>query len=154
MLRALLKMIGLYGALLGVLDAATAASRWQTGAGGAQQRFVEGVQSTSKDPTALAAAQAQKMLNGVTQAVTSGYWQQRLADVGKTGWQQATVAKAANYGVGVQAAGSKYQQGYQQFWNYMTPYLNQVLSMPKNTLADSIARATAYIQASAGYRKS
>lgn len=153
MFKTLVRMILLPFAALAVVDSATAQQRWQAAAGSAQQKFTEGVQTTSKDPTALAAAQSQKMLNGVTQAVTSGYWQRRLADVGKAGWQAATVAKAANYGTGIQASGTKYQQGYQNFWNYATPYLNQVLGMPKNTLADSIARATAWIQAAAGYQK-
>jgi hypothetical protein len=135
------------------VDAATATQRWQAAAGSAQTAYTQGVQNTTKDPTALAAAQAQKMLNGVTQAVTSGYWQRRLADVGQNGWKQATVAKAANYGVGVQASASKYQAGYQAFWNYMTPYEQQLQSMPKATLADSIARATFWIQNSAAYQK-
>lgn len=153
MLRMILRALGLSLIFGGVVDAATAQQRWQSAAGAAQTKYVDGVQSTSKDPTALAAAQAQKMLNGVTQAVSSGYWQRRLADVGKSGWQSATVAKAANYGTGIQASGTKYQQGYTAFWNYATPYLNQVLGMPKTSLADSIARATAWIQAAAGYQK-
>lgn len=153
MLKMILRALGLSMVVSGVLDAATAQSRWQQGASAGQTRYVEGVQSTPKDPTALAVAQSQKMLNGVTQAVTSGYWQRRLADVGKAGWQSATVAKAANYGTGIQASGTKYQQAYQNFWAYATPYLNQVQSMPKTTLADSIARATAWIQAAAGYQK-
>ena len=135
------------------LDAASAQQRWQQAASTAQTRYTEGVQSTSKDPMALAAAQGQKMLAGVTNAVSSGYWQRRLNDVGKSGWQQATIAKANNYSNGINASGSKYQQGYQNFWSYMTPYYNQLESMPKNSLADSIARATFWIQNSASYQK-
>lgn len=153
MLSIILRALGLSLVVGGVLDSTTAAQRWSQGASGAQTRYTEGVQSTAKDPTALAAAQSQKMLNGVTQAVTSGYWQRRLADVGKTGWQQATLAKANNYSTGIQAGVSKYQAGYQSFWNYATPLLNQVQSMPKTSLADSIARATAWIQGAAQYQK-
>lgn len=136
-----------------MLDATTAAQRWQQSAAGAQQRYTEGVQSTPKDPTSLAAAQAQKMLNGVQQAVTSGRWQRRLAEVGKAGWQTATLAKANNYSVGIQASGTKYQQGYQQFASYMQPFQNQLDSMPRNSLADSIARATFWIQNAAAYKQ-
>ena len=135
-----------------MLDPATAAQRWQQSASGAQSRYTEGVQNTSKDPTALAAAQAQKMLNGVTQAVTSGRWQRRLAEVGATGWKSATVAKANNYSVGIQASGTKYQQGYGAFASYMQPYQNQIAGMPSNNLADSIARATAWITNAANYK--
>ena len=135
-----------------MLDSATAAQRWQSAASTAQTRYTEGVQNTSKDPTSLAAAQAQKMLNGVQQAVTSGRWQRRLAEVGKQGWQSATLAKANNYSTGIAAGGTKYQQGYGAFAAYMQPYQNQINSMPKNSLADSIARATAWIQNAANYR--
>jgi hypothetical protein len=135
-----------------MLDAATAAQRWQSAASTAQTRFTEGVQNTQKDPTALAAAQAQKMLNGVQQAITSGRWQRRLSEVGQAGWKSATLAKANNYSTGIQASGSKYQQGYGAFAAYMQPYQNQIAGMPKNSLADSIARATAWIQNAANYR--
>lgn len=135
-----------------MLDAATAAQRWQSAASTAQTRYTEGVQGTNVDPTALAAAQANKMLQGVQQAVTSGRWQRRLAEVGAAGWKSATLAKANNYSTGINASGPKYQQGYGAFAAYMQPYQNQINSMPKNSLADSIARATAWIQNAANYR--
>jgi hypothetical protein len=136
-----------------MLDSATAAQRWQQSASGAQTRYTEGVQATSVDPTALAAAQASKMLQGVQQAITSGRWQRRLAEVGAAGWKSATLAKANNSSTGIAASGSKYQQGYGQFAAYMQPYQNQINSMPKNSLADSIARATAWIQNAANYKQ-
>ena len=136
-----------------MLDAGTAAQRWQSAASTAQTRYTEGVQSTSKDPTALAAAQAGKMLAGVQQAVSSGRWQRRLAETGKAGWQSATLAKANNYSTGISAGLAKYQQGYGAFAAYMSPYQSQIQSMPKNSLADSIARATAWIQQAAAYKQ-
>src|SRR5207237_10650583 len=57
-----------------VVDSATATQRWLAGASQGQQRFVEGVQSTTKDPTQLAQAAAPKLLANFTQAVTSGRW--------------------------------------------------------------------------------
>lgn len=136
-----------------MLDAGTAAQRWQQSASGAQSRYTEGVQATTKDPTALAAAQASKMLAGVQQAVTSGRWQRALAEVGGTQWKAITVAKANNYSTGINASGPKYQQGYAAFANYMQPYQNQIQSMPKTTLADSIARATSWITNAANYKQ-
>lgn len=93
------------------------------------------------------------MLLGVQNAVNSGYWARRLADVGKQGWIAACQAKQNNYGTGIAAGQTKYEQGYTAFWNYAQPVLTQVLSMPKVTLADSIARATAWIQGAAAYQK-
>lgn len=127
--------------------------KWVQAAGSAGAAYAAGVQNTTKDPTSLAAAQAQKMLAGVNAAVTTGYWQKRLADVGQSGWKAAVQAKQANYGVGVAAAENKYVAGITNFWNFMTPVLNQIDSMPKVTIADSIARATTWIQAAASYQK-
>jgi hypothetical protein len=135
------------------VDAATAASRYAASAGTASQRYTEGVQATNKDVGALAAAQAPKMLANVTAAVTSGYWAQRTIEGGAK-WKSNTIAKASNYSTGIQQGQQAYQQGYGQFWNYMGPYWQQIQSMPKTTLGDSIARASAWITAASNYRKS
>lgn len=138
---------------MAVPSAATAGASWLAGAQGAQPKWLAGVQQTTSDPTALAAQAASKMLLGVQNAVNSGYWARRLADVGKSGWQAACQAKQNNYGTGIAAGQTKYEQGYTAFWNYAGPVLTQVQSMPKVTLADSIARATAWIQGAAAYQK-
>ena len=138
---------------MAVPSASAAGASWLQGAQGAQPKWLQGVQTTPLDPTQLAAAAANKMLLGVQNAVNSGYWARRLSDVGKGGWQAACAAKQNNYGTGIAAGQTKYEQGYTQFWNYAGPQLAQVLSMPKVTLADSIARATAWIQAAAAYQK-
>ena len=138
---------------MAVPSATTAGTSWLQGAQGAQPKWLQGIQTTTVDPTAAAAAASNKMLLGVQNAVNSGYWARRLADVGKSGWQAACVAKQNNYGTGIAAGQNKYEAGYTAFWNYAAPQLQSVLSMPKVTLADSIARATAWIQAAAAYQK-
>lgn len=138
---------------MAVPSATVAGASWLQGAQGAQPKWVSGVQNTTTDPTAAAAAAANKMLLGVQNAVNSGYWARRLADVGKGGWTAACLAKQNNYGTGIAAGQTKYEQGYTAFWNYASGPLSSVLAMPKVTLADSIARATAWIQAAAAYQK-
>lgn len=130
-----------------------AGQAWLNAAPQATQNYVAGINSTTVDPTALAAAQAQKALLNYSAVINSGEWARRLADAGQAKWKQQSIAKQANYGVGYQAGQTAYEQGYTAFWNYMTPYLNQLYSMPKTTLADSIARATFFIQNAAGYQK-
>src|SRR5206468_10149164 len=105
-----------------IVDAATATQRWTQGAAQGQQRFVEGVQSTSKDPTALAIAQQQKLLANFTTAITSGRYARNLARVGKAGWQSATIAKASNYSTGINASASKYEQA-------IGPVLSQIATL-------------------------
>lgn len=128
-------------------DLATTVGRWRTGAGGAQQAFIDGVQRTEKDPTQLAIANAQGMLAGVTEAVTSGRWQRNLAAVGKQGWQSKTVAKAANFGVGIAA-------GEQAYADAMTTWLPRIhtaaasaKAMPGQTLQQRLQRSAAFATA-------
>jgi len=134
-------------------SAQQAGQAWLNAAPSATQAYVAGVQGTTVDPTALAAAQAQKALLNYSAVINSGEWARRLADAGITKWKQNTLAKQGNYSTGYQAGQTAYEQGYTSFWNYMSPYLNQLYAMPKTTLADSIARATFFIQNAAAYQK-
>jgi len=127
-----------------VVDAATAAQRWTQGAAQGQQRFIEGVRSTQKDPTALAIAQQNKLLANFTQAVTSGRFARNLAKVGKQGWQAATEAKAANYSTGISASAGKYEAAIGPVLAQIGSLQQQLNSMPKATFADSIARMVAF----------
>lgn len=135
-------------------SAQTVAEKWAQRAGAAGQAYVDGVMSTTIDPTQRAAAAAQKALTGYQSAITSGRWQRRLAEVGQAGWRAGVQAKgAANYGVGIAAAKAKYQAGYADFANAMSGTLSQIESMPKVTLQDSLARSAAWITAAAAYRQ-
>ncbi len=127
-----------------IVDAQTAAQRWQQSAGAAQQRFTEGVQQTTKDPTALAQAQSAKLLNNFTQAVTSGRWGRNLARVGKAGWQAATVAKAQNYSTGINASVEKFAAAIAPVLAFEAQLQARIEAMPSTTLADSIQRMTVW----------
>jgi hypothetical protein len=134
------------------VDPATAAQRYAAAAGTAQTRYTEGVQASTKDVGQLAAAQAPKMLQGVQNAINTGYWQRRVVEGGAK-WKANTIAKASNYANGIQQGQTAYQQGYSAFWQAMAGPYQQLQNMPKTTLADSIARATYWIQAAASYQK-
>jgi hypothetical protein len=134
-------------------DPGATATKWSQNASAAAGTWAQAVQQTTKDPTALAAAQAQKMLAGVQAAVTSGFWQRRLADVGISGWKAAVQAKQANYGVGVSAAQSRYQAGIAAFWNYMGPTLSQIEANPPQNLQQAIANMTLWVQTAAAYQR-
>jgi prophage DNA circulation protein len=129
---------------MAIPDAATVAQRWVNAAGAAQQRFTEGVQATTKDPTALAIAQVQKLQANFIQAVTSGRWQRNLAKAGKAGWQAATVAKAGNYGTGIAASQDKFAAAMAPVLAIEAQLQAAINAMPNATLADSIARSAAW----------
>jgi hypothetical protein len=114
-------------------------SKWGTNAGGAQQAYVDGIQSTTVDPTALAIANEAGYLSGVQQSV--GLWRARLAATGKQGWQAASVAKAANYGVGVTAGRDKYQRSMQTWLPIIQQTAAAAKQMPGSTLQQRLARS-------------
>lgn len=127
-----------------VVDAATATARYVAGAAQGQQRYVEGVLNTPKDPTQLAIAAQSKMLANVTAAITSGKYARGLSRVGKSGWQQAVQAKAANYSVGVQAGKDKYEQAIGPVLSQIASLQSQLAGMPRATFQDSINRMVAF----------
>ncbi len=129
---------------MAIPSAAEVAQRWADSAGMAQSRYGEGVQATAKDPTALAIQQQSKLMTNFQQAVSSGRWARNLGRVGKTGWQAATLAKAANYGTGIAASKSKYETAIGPVLQVEASLQQQIASMPKATLADSIARMAAW----------
>lgn len=85
-------------------------AKWRQNAGGAQQAFTEGVQGTQVDVMGRAVAAAADAVRNYSDAVTSGRWAAGINASGGTGnWKARTVAKAANYGTGINAGADKYQ---------------------------------------------
>jgi len=122
-------------------DLATTVSRWQSSASSAQTRFTEGVQATTKDPTALAVAAQAKLLAGFNDSVNSGRWARNLQAVGGAGWKSATVAKANNYSTGIAAGVNKYQSAMQTWLPIIQSAAQQVQAMPNNSFADAVNRS-------------
>jgi hypothetical protein len=123
-----------------------AAQRWVAGATAKVQNYVDGVAQTQKDQAGLAIAQAQKAQLNYAQAITSGLWARHLAAVGTAGWKAAVAAKGATmYSAGVTAAQPKYEQKIAPVLAFEATLQQQIDAMPRVTLQDSIARATAWI---------
>lgn len=87
--------------------AAQANQRWKTNAGAAQQTWSDGVSGYTGDWAGATTSQQNTMLTNLTQSVTSGRWAAGVSKVGTGGWKSRTVAKAANFGVGISAAGDR-----------------------------------------------
>jgi hypothetical protein len=125
-------------------DLATTVSRWKSGATGAQTKYVEGVQNTTKDPVAAAVRASGALVANFTNSVTSGRWAQRLQAVGKQGWQAAVAAKQGNYSTGIAAGANNYESAMTTW----LPRINQasatVQAMPSGTLALNLQRANAF----------
>lgn len=128
------------------VDPATAASRWETGASGAQQKWSDSIQGTQADQAGRAIAAQGSMAANFAQAVSSGRWARRVQESGGTAnWKAQSLKKAANYGTGVAAGKEKYQSAMQTWLPIIQANAQAVRQMPSGSLAASIARASQFI---------
>lgn len=128
-------------------DLASVVDAWSSSGASAQQKFVDGVQSTDKDPVSLAIRSQQQLVANFTQAVTSGRWAKALSAVGKQGWVAATVAKAGNYQTGIMAGRGKYESAMQTWLPIINAEAARVNAMPSGSLQANLARANAFATA-------
>lgn len=117
-------------------------SKWAQNAGAAQTAYTDGIQNTTVDPTALAAANQAGYLAGVQSSVN--LWRANLLKAGKSGWQNASIAKAGNYGTGISAGKDKFQAGMSQWLPIIQQTGAAAKAMPGQTVDLRIARA-AYV---------
>lgn len=130
---------------MAIPSAQTVADRWAAGAGAGATRYGEGVAATDVDVTGRAIASQGALLTNFSNAVSSGLWARRLAAVGTQGWKAAVAAKGvANYGTGVNAAKTKYQQKMTAVLQVEAGLQQQIDSMPSGTPSANDARMLAW----------
>jgi hypothetical protein len=117
-------------------------AKYSANASAAQQAYVDGINNTTVDPTALAAANQAGYLAGVQASVN--LWRANLLKVGKQGWQSASAAKSGNYGTGIQAGLPKYNTSMQTWLPRIQAAGAAAKAMPGQTLQQRIARS-AYV---------
>lgn len=115
--------------------------RYKAGTAGAQTAYTDGVQQTTVDVMQRAIAAAPSAVQNYAQSISSGAWAAAInASGGTANWKAMSVAKAANYGVGVQAGLPKFQAAMGK----LLPFIEQaVASLPpkqSGNLAVSLAR--------------
>jgi hypothetical protein len=125
-------------------DLASVVRKWTANASGAQQAYIDGIESTTVDPTALAIANEQGYLAGVQSAVTTGLWRRKLSAVGRAGWQAASIAKASNFSTGIAAGASKYERSMTTWLPIIQQAGVAAKAMPGQTLDQRLARS-AYV---------
>jgi predicted transcriptional regulator len=106
-----------------------------------------GVNKVTVAPTQQAAAAQAKMLQNLTQAVSSGKWAARLKSVDLQTWQAATINKGLNrIASGIDGAQQKVIDFASQLLPFEASLQDQVSKMPNLTLEDSVQRATNWIR--------
>jgi hypothetical protein len=123
-------------------------ARYQAGTAGAQSAYVDGIKNTQADVVGNAIRAKDSLLQNFNNAVQSGRWERALVDSGGTAnWKTKSEAKAANYGVGVQAG----QQKYANAMAKLIPFIDQVvMGLPQKqagNLAVSLQRVSGLMSA-------
>jgi hypothetical protein len=103
-----------------------------------------GVAAVQVAPGQQAAAKAQKMLDRVTEAVSSGRWGRRVASVSLEEWKRQMIEKGASrVSAGLQSSLPKTTAFYEEFMPVVRQVQSQVKSMPDISFEDSLARMRA-----------
>lgn len=131
------------------LDPNAATAKWLRNIGTAQQSITDGVNAVTTAPGAKAAAQVNVWLARIQQSAQK--WATNVGAVTLQSWQASMIAGIPKIAAGAQAKQGKYLAFATKFYPYLSQGVTQVKSMPKGTLADSVARATFMIQHNAAY---
>lgn len=110
----------------------------------ARDDMIKGIAKVSEAPGVAAAAKSDKMLAGITEAVSSGKWADRVSAVPLSEWKRLMTEKGvARVSAGIDAAASDIEAFAQQLGDFQDTYLPQIQSMPDLTIDDSEARMVA-----------
>ena len=117
-------------------------NKWSNSASSAQSSWLTGIEGTTVDPTALAAANEQGYLSGVQQAVSTGLWRRKLQAAGKGKWLANSVAKQGNYGTGITGGKDAYQNAMSTWLPIEQQLGAAARAMPGQTIDQRLARST------------
>lgn len=132
---------------------ADVANKWKQRLVASVPQIKAGVMAVTKSPMAAAAQQKAAYVAGVQRAADSGKWEAGLASVTLQQWQDATANKgAARIATGAEQATPKMTTFLQQLLPFTAQVKATVAAMPKGTVEDSIARATAAIRMMSQFR--
>lgn len=109
---------------------------------GSIEQIKAGINKVTENPCELAAAQSEKMLAKITEAITSGKWSASLRRVSLTDWKTAFLTKGVNrIGQGAEAAKPKLVRFYTEFFPYVDTVQAECKAMANLNIDDAIAIA-------------
>jgi len=138
-----------------MINVNAAVEKWQRNMIASAESVKAGVNSVTESPTAKAAAQADRYVQGVQMAVANGKWQAGLNAVSLQQWKDSVIAGIPAIAAGVTKAKPKMANFLGQFLPFVDNIAQQVRAMPKGGVENGIARASAMIRglAAFSYRK-
>lgn len=130
-----------------MLTPAQISQKWLTNFGNGTQAMTDGVNAVQTAPGQLAAAQQQLWLQRLQASQTK--WANRVAAVSLPEWKAAMI----NLGIpraqqGAIQKQARYTAFITEYTSFLSGQVSQIKAMPKGTLSQSIARASAMITAS------
>lgn len=111
-----------------------------------------GIAAVTESPGDKAAAAADRYAAGVAKAVETGRYAEGCRSVSLEEWKRLATEKASRIQQGVKEAEGKMVNFLAQLLPYAQQVKREIASMPKGTLADSIARSTAAIEKMSQFR--
>lgn len=136
-----------------MMSAADIVEKQISNVGSSVERYKRGIEQCPVNPMQRAAEAIPRYLQGVQEAVSSGYLAKRLNETPVADWKSNSIGKGANRLLsGIQAAKPKMLK----FWQAFVPHLQEgqrmLEGMPRGGLENGIARATAMIRHNAEFR--
>lgn len=135
--------------------AAQNAEKWGRNLKASTPDIRSGVEAVTESPMDKAADKADKYLEGVQAAVSSGKYQQRLRNTPLSVWKDNTLNKGiGRIAAGVDAAESKVEAFFSELIPFQTSLQAKVDAMADVNLEDSIARMTEWTRGMAKFTRS
>lgn len=120
----------------------------------ASQDIKDGINRVTEAPGQKAAKKQEKMLQNITEAITSGKWARNTAKVSVEDWKKAAIEKGVpRISAGIDAAAPKTIAFFEQLFPFQDNLKQKVDAMPDLTLDDNIQRAATWMRGMAGFKK-
>ncbi len=137
------------------LTASEIADKWRRHAEGAVTDYKKGVEKVSESPTEKAANKQEKMKANLIKAIDDGKWAKGLRAVSLEDWKRITSEKgSANYATGIRLSEGKMAEFMAEVLPHIESGQRIIEAMPDITLTDSKARAVAWIDHMAKFKRS
>lgn len=139
---------------MAVKSAQTVSAKWGNNLQNASQAIRDGVNAVTTAPGQAAAAQQQRMLQRITDAIQSGKWASAVSSVSLQQWQNSMLTSGlANISNGIRKGQPKMQSFLNSFLPFLSTVQQQVKAMPATTQADREARMLANMRLISSYKK-
>lgn len=128
-------------------------SKWKSRVSVATPDYEEGVRNPSKDWQAKALAAKERYQAELQKAISEGRREKGISARGTAGWQSKTLGKSSRWSEGVSLAEAEFNSEMSKVLSFEQALQSKINSMPSATLEQRKAKAVAWIDGMAAYRK-